>query len=77
MKRISELVNTGFLNNSNLYGIFEVCEDENLSEMARVGKIPNTIFEIHIEGGEGKTPHMYICSKSRKNVFLRICIEKK
>lgn len=40
--------------------------------MARVGKIPKTTLEIHIEGGEGKIPHMHICKKSGKNIVLRI-----
>ena len=42
--------------------------------MARFGKVPNSKYEIHIQGGEGNIPHMHICRKSGKNVALRICL---
>lgn len=59
-----------FLNSDNHYGTFYV--GETLEEMARVGKVPHTKYEIHIEGSEGYTPHMHICIKSGKDVVLRI-----
>lgn len=73
MYKISELENgsNDFLNNDNLYGIINVFDD-NLSEMARFGKIPETQLEIHIESGEGYIPHMHICKKSGNNIVLRI-----
>lgn len=75
MKFISELENSDFLNSDNLYGTVLVY-DEALSEMARVGKIPDTTLEIHIKGGEGNIPHMHICKKSGKNIVLRISLVK-
>lgn len=73
MLKISDLEKNidDYLNDDNLYGIFNVY-DENLSEMARVGKVPESQFEVHIEGKEGFIPHMHICRKSRKVVVLRI-----
>lgn len=40
--------------------------------MARLGKIPNSQLEINIEGNDEYVSHMHICSKSGKNVVLRI-----
>lgn len=71
MYNISELENNDFLNEDNLYGKFYLY-DGTLEEMARFDRVPDTMFEIHIEGGEGYIPHMHICKKSGKNVILRI-----
>ena len=73
MYKISELEQNDFLNEDNCYGIINIYND-NLSEMARAGKIPNTQLEIHIEGGEGYIPHMHICKKNGKDIILRICL---
>ena len=74
LKKISILEKNidDFLNEDNHYGTFYV--EETLEEMARVGKVPNSQYEIHIEGGEGFTPHMHICIKSGKTVVLRISL---
>ena len=74
MFKISELQNNEFLNSDNHYGSFYLPED--LNEMSRFGVIPKSKYEIHIEGGEGFTPHMNICIKTGKNVVLRVCLLK-
>lgn len=76
MKRISALEKNidEYLNNDNLYGTFYLELD--LNEMARFGAVPKTKYEIHMEGGEGYSPHMHICIKSGKNVVLRISLLK-
>lgn len=63
-----------YLNDDNLYGWFYV--DTDLTEMARLGVIPKTKYEIHIEGGEGCVPHMHICKKTGKNVILRLRLDR-
>lgn len=73
MKKISEIEKNieNYLNDANLFHIINVYDDS-LSEMARIGIIPKTKLEIHIEGGEGYIPHMHICKKSGKNIVLRL-----
>ena len=57
MKTCKELIE--FLNEDTCWSTINVY-DENLSEMARIGKIPNSQFEIHIEGSEGNIPHFHL-----------------
>jgi hypothetical protein len=68
-----EMNNEEFLDEDTLYGWFEL-ESENLDEMAYVGDIPNTQYQIHIEGKEGNIPHMHICihNGKKENVVLKI-----
>ena len=75
MYKISELEMNSFLNDDNKYGVINVYSSD-LSEMARVGVIPDSTLEIHIESGEGYIPHMHICKKTGKTVVLRLEIMK-
>lgn len=72
---ISELENNDFLNNDNKYCAINVYASD-LSEMSRVGLIPDTTLEIHVEGGEGYVPHMHICKKTGNNIILRLEITR-
>lgn len=75
MYKISELETNSFLNDDNKYGIINIFSD-NLSEMSRIGAIPDSTLEIHIESGEGYVPHMHICKKTGNNIILRLEIIK-
>ena len=75
MYKISELETNSFLNDDNKYGVINVFSDD-LSEMSRIGSIPDSTLEIHIESGEGYVPHMHICKKTGNNIILRLEITR-
>ena len=74
LKKISEIESSNFLNEDNCYATINLYDDNDLQEMVRVGKIPNSQLEIHVEGGEGFVPHIHICKKSGKDIIVRVCI---
>ena len=63
MKTCKELET--FLDKDTRWSVINVY-DENLSEMARVGRLPNSQLEIHIEGSEGNIPHFHLQKKNGK-----------
>lgn len=75
MYKISELETNSFLNDDNKYGVINVFSDD-LSEMSRIGAIPDSTLEIHIESGEGYVPHIHICKKTGNNIVLRLEITR-
>ena len=46
--------------------------NEDLNEMARFGKVPDSQIEIHLEGSEGFIPHIHICKNNGKNILCRV-----
>lgn len=57
MKTLKELEK--ILNEETCIGIINIYDDS-LDEMARIGRIPQTKLEIHLEGSEGSIPHVHI-----------------
>lgn len=58
-----------------IIGYFNVNYD--LNEAAIGKSVPNTKFQVYVEGKEGTIPHMHICDKndSNKKVLIRIKLE--
>lgn len=54
-----------FLDEDTCWSVINVYS-ENLSEMARVGRLPDSQLEIHIEGSEGYIPHFHLQKKNGK-----------
>jgi hypothetical protein len=64
MKTCKELKN--ILDSDTCEFIINVYNDQNLSEMARAGKLPDSKLEIHLEGSECSIPNFHIQVKNGK-----------
>lgn len=63
MKTCKEL--SDFLDIDTCWSVVNVY-NETLTEMARIGRLPESQLEIHIEGSEGNIPHFHLQKKNGK-----------